>query len=369
MTNGGPAAGSLATIVGAPDAGKSMLLAQLADRWDTEGHAVGFVALDEHVLDLGERFLQRRLVDRTACQRRSADDIEAAANAAQSCGIAFYGHRDDIEAAAEQVAKRAREVDRPGVLCIDSIHALAAIGRGSGDRFDSVSTIVEQLREMAQRLRLLIVATAEMNRAGYRSQLAAAEQNGMAAGADSRLIEFASRLLLSARSVPGAGDLLELRIEKSKFGPRHQPGERGLVLRMDRAQQVLHEVDADILGPSLADQAEAKKEAQLIEDTAGLAWLMAQHPGSSWKALDGMLRAERRCGADRCRTALGLLETAGAVCKQKGTRTQVLHFLIGSAVSERILDALPADRVGAVKAADKPAGRTKKAKKGQGGAP
>jgi hypothetical protein len=66
---------------------------------------------------------------------------------------------------------------------------------------------------------------------------------------------------------------------------------------------------------------------------------------------------------------LGLLETAGAVCKQKGTRTQVLHFLIGSAVSERILDALPADRVGAVKAADKPAGRTKKAKKGQGGAP
>lgn len=351
MMTGGPRTGDVFTIVGAPNAGKTLLLAQLADRWANDGNAVGFVALDEHLSFLAERFMQRRDVSRAACHRRSTDDLDAMRNAAGGCSIAFYGYDDNLDALAEQVAATAKERGTVGVLCIDSTQALADRMRdGDADRFGAIADAMHYLHDLAMRLRLLVVASCEMNRSGYRTQEAAQMSNDLAVGSGSGKIEYLSRLLVALRSVAGDGNVIELRVAKNKWSGEgdkgeHGEGDPGIGLRIERRTQTLHEQAEPIVRPDVWLAKEAMRMEQMNSDAATLALLVAKAPGILAKELSARWMGKTGGGSRRFEVARELLAEGFALVEKPGPRTAKRYFLDGQEVAELFLAELtPTDR-------------------------
>jgi replicative DNA helicase len=371
MLTGGPRTGDVFSVVGAPNAGKTLFLAQLADRWANEGNAVGFVALDEHLSFLAERFMQRRDVSRAACHRRSTDDLDAMRNAASGCAIVFYGYDDDLDALAEQVAATAKERGTVGVLCIDSTQALADRMRdGDADRFGAIADAMHYLHDLAMRLRLLVVASCEMNRSGYRTQEAAQMSNDLAVGSGSGKIEYLSRLLVALRSVAGDGNVIELRVAKNKWSGEggkgeHGEGDPGIGLRIERRTQTLHEQAEPIARPDMSLAKVAQRQAQASGDAATLALVVAKHPGLLSK--DAEIRWARSTGGGvrRFSAAVDMLAEQLALVVVPGPRTAKRLFLDGSKLDDAVLDELTLVDRAVVAAATPQAANTSTA--GQGG--
>jgi replicative DNA helicase len=347
MTGGGPVLGTRIYCNGAPNAGKTALAVQIADTWSQCGLVVGILGIDEEPDDLLQRFLQRRGWPRQATELRDPVELDRMERQVAELPIVFYSYEDTIESAGADLARRAKAAGKPAALFVDSIQS-AAEGE---DRKAAVATAVAAARAVASRHRMIVWCTSEMNRAAYRSNVAAAEQNGMAAGADSRNIEFQARVLLNLTSIAGEGDRIECKVVKNKLGRDHMGTEQGIVLHLNRATQELTE-DATFLVPKATHPKDAAKSKELLQDQALLAELIARQPGIGGKELELACRTRAGCGTTRfgsARYALG-----EAVVKVPGVRTEQLHYLDGSKVSQQVLDLVPVQFRAAVKAAEPP---------------
>lgn len=345
MTGGGPVLGTRIYCNGAPNAGKTALAVQVADTWSQCGLVVGILAIDEEPDDLMQRFLQRRGWPRQATELRDPVELDRMERQIAELPIVFYGCEDNIGSAGADLARRAKAAGKPAALFVDSIQS-AAEGE---DRKAAVAAAVAAARAVASRHRMIVWCTSEMNRAAYRSSVSAAEQNGMAAGADSRNIEFQARVLLNLTSIAGEGDRIECRVVKNKLGRDHLAEEQGIVLHLNRATQELTE-DATFLVPKATHPKNAEKAKELLHDQALLAELIARQPGIGGKDLDTAFRARAMCGTTRfslARHALG-----EAIVKRPGVRTEQLHYLDGSKVPQQVLDLVPVQFRASVKAAE-----------------
>lgn len=346
MTNGGPILGTRIYCNGAPNAGKTALAVQVADTWAQCGLVVGILGIDEEPDDLLQRLLQRRGWPRQSTELRAPSELERMERQVAEIPIVFYSHEDTIETAGADLARRAKALGKPAALFVDSIQS-AAEGE---DRKAAVSAAAASARAVASRHRMIVWCTSEMNRAAYRSAVAAAEQNGMAAGADSRNIEFQARVLLNLTSVTGEADRIECKVVKNKLGRDHLPVEQGIVLHLNRATQELTE-DTTFQVPAATKPRDAAKARELLRDQALVVELIAGRLGIAGKELETTFRA-RGGGVTRfsvARSALG-----GAIVKLPGYRTEQLHYLDGSKVSQQVLDLVPVQFRAAVKAAEPP---------------
>ncbi|MBL8737858.1 MAG: AAA family ATPase [Planctomycetes bacterium] len=347
MTGGGPVLGTRIYSNGAPNAGKTALAVQVADTWAQCGLVVGILGIDEEPDDLLQRFLQRRGWSRQSTELRDSEELDRMERQVAELPIVFYSHGDTIESAGADLARRAKDAGKPAALFVDSIQS-AAEGE---DRKAAVAAAAASARVVASRYRMVVWCTSEMNRAAYRSAVAAAEQNGMAAGADSRSIEFQARVLLNLTSIAGSGDRIECRVVKNKLGRDHLPDEQGIVLHLNRATQELTE-DTTFQVPAASKPKDAAKARERLQDQALLAELVARQPGLGTKDLEGAFRVRAVCGPTRfcsARYALG-----DAVVKLPGVRTEQLHYLDGAKVSEQVLRLVPVEFQGIVKASEPP---------------
>lgn len=347
MTGGGPVLGTRIYCNGAPNAGKTALAVQVADTWSQFGLVVGILGIDEEPDDLLQRFLQRRGWPRQATEQRDPVELDRMERQVAELPIVFYSHEDTIESAGADLARRAKAAGKPAALFVDSIQS-AAEGE---DRKAAVAAAAASARAVASRHRMIVWCTSEMNRAAYRSAVSAAEQNGMAAGADSRNIEFQARVLLNLTSIAGEGDRIECRVVKNKLGRDHLASEQGIVLHLNRATQELTE-DTTFLVPAATNPKDSAKSKELLKDQALLAELIARQPGIGGKDLETACRTRAGCGTKRfgsARYALG-----EAVVKVPGVRTEQLHYLVGAKVPEDVLNLVPVEFRGLVKASEPP---------------
>lgn len=283
MTNGGPPLGSRVYVVGAPDAGKTMLVCALVDRMLATGliEAAGILAIDEDPEGVVTRLLQRRGVTRDECESREPGVLQRAEDLLRTLPLRIYDSTWTIERAAVDLANgtggtAARQRGRR-VLVIDSIQT----ARSSSEPDDStgytmVTARVQAIREAASRYGLLVIATSEMSRAAYRSKNREEQIDDMASAKESGAIEYSAQLLLSCRPVAGVPDTMELRVAKNKYGPRHGGDMPGVFLRLDKASQELTQATQfDELPPSvLAQTAEIQDACKVYEWVAG-------HPGGT----------------------------------------------------------------------------------------
>jgi replicative DNA helicase len=322
-TGGGPCYGTRWYVAGAPDAGKTAFLVQLAHVFATRGIAVGILAVDEEAGDVVTRFAQRVGYGRHDCEIREATMLRGIREALEGLPLRIYDNGWTIEAAAADLATFARSRgDARAMLAVDSIQtvrceaeSLATLSGRDMSEVAAVTARVSALRACATRHRLIAIATSELGRGAYRSGDPEQQTATLAAGKWSGSIEYSARVLLGLRSVAGETDLVDIEIAKNKHGPRDQH----VYMRIDRPSQTLIETTY-VPEPkeSRATDRQAAARGRVTADAAIVARLLHGRPGVGVRELRAAVRANSGLGVERVDAALEAL--GPAVTRGSGAR-------------------------------------------------
>ncbi|MCK6536128.1 MAG: hypothetical protein L6Q84_24445 [Polyangiaceae bacterium] len=334
LTGGGPVYGSRWYLAGAPDAGKTALLVQLAHVYALRGITVGLLAVDEDAGDLVTRLAQRTGYSRHHCEARDAGVLERMGAELEGLPVRFYDGAWTIESAAHDLATFAS--GGRAMLGVDSVQTVQCQAELAGRELSTAEAVAERtraIRSVATRHRLIAIATSEMSRGAY----AHGEDRTatLAAGKWSGAIEYSARVLLGLRSVPGETDLVELELAKNKHGPRDER----LFLRLDRRSQTLAAVGYE---PPPEGVREAERDGRTRDrttrDAGAAALVVATRPGLVRHEVEAAVRAAAGVGAQRARDALAAL--GEALVLVTGDRRAQRHYLDGGRLGAEVLATL-----------------------------
>jgi KaiC/GvpD/RAD55 family RecA-like ATPase len=284
-----------ALIIGAPSAGKTAVATIIADTIAREaldaGLCVGILAVDEEPDDVTVRLAQIAGFTVAQAELRAPDVLDRLALALESVRVRLYDATWTIEAAGADLATWTASEARLAALFIDSIQAArsARAAEATSPR-ELVEANVAAMRLASTAHRMLVVATSEANRNSYRSEQATEQSNDMAAGAESRAIEFGAQTLLMLRTPKDHADVIHVRLVKNR---RARVGE--FWLRLDREAHRLTACDNPEADPSVATERAERKRAANRADLARKA-----------KALMGCVRGRMDLSARDLRTAVKL---------------------------------------------------------------
>lgn len=356
MTDGGFVFGSRAFLLGSPDAGKTLLLTQMLDSLAQSGVAVGILCVDEDLEDVIGRLLQRRGVRRGEVERQEGRALQAALRDVEALPLRVYDDATTVEDAASDLAAFSAERGLQAALFVDSVQTVRCdVHTPDASEYERVTACVGAIRLVSKRFRMLVVATSEMNRSGYRSKISGELVNEMAVGKMSGAIEYCAKILLSIKSVAGESDLAELRVVKCKYGRgAHREGEPGIFLRLDRGAQAVR-VDADYEPAAERDDRQAEAVSRVEADAALIVELALEEPGVGKRELVDRMQARHGVGKDRVRAAVQFLVDHEAISIEPGPNRAQHHHLVGTNVPESILLRLAAeDRIRVLHSGESP---------------
>lgn len=320
-TGGGPVYGERWFVVGAPDAGKTAFLVQLAHVFASRGVWCGMIAADEEPSDLVTRLAQRIGYLRTACEVRDPAVLAEMKGLLEALPIRFYDASWSVERAGADIARLAKVGgDGRAVLCIDSVQTvrcdLEFDRNGELSQSEAVTARTQAIRATASKHRVIALATSEMGRGGYAGGKSDERTATMALAKWSGAIEYSARVLLAIWSVPGEKDLLQIELAKNKHGPLGE----SVYVRLDRRSQTLHEVTYT---PAPRD-ASAKRTAQVETDATVVQQTLVERPGLGLREL---LAATKSAGLSRDRVGAALERLGSAVVRTHGKQGKVCHSI------------------------------------------
>ncbi len=303
-------------IVGAPAAGKTFMEIAIADSLarscSAAGLYVGILAVDEDPDDLTVRLAQ--IAGFTVAQAELRDPETLDAMEAALCGlrVRMYDASWTIDAAAADVHALATSEGRQAALFIDSAQtarssASKAIEEPSARQVVEANT--ETIRAVSSGLRMIVVATSEANRNAYRSEDAAERGNDLAAGAESRTLEYSAQTLLMLRTPKDHRDVIHVRIAKNR---RADAGIE-FWLCLDRDRHKLTECPDPDADPNAKAEAQNRKragvKAEVARDADALLDILRRHPtGIGEKDLRAAIRgAGIKMGVDKLDAARAVL--------------------------------------------------------------
>jgi hypothetical protein len=163
---------------------------------------------------------------------------------------------------------------------------------------------------------MIVVATSEANRNAYRNEAASEMSNDLAAGAESRTLEYSAQTLLMLRTPKDHRDVIHVRVAKNR---RADAGVE-FWLRLDRDRHALTECPNPDASPQARAEEQDRKRAgvraEVAADADALAEVLRKHPRVGEKALRAALPlAGLQWGRDRLEAAKACL-SAG----HRGTR-------------------------------------------------
>lgn len=332
LTGGGPVYGTRWYLAGAPDAGKTALVVQIAHQYARRGIAVGLLAVDEDDGDIVTRLAQRGGWSRHHCEVRDPGVLAEMRQAFAGLPIHLYDEEWTIEAAAADLASHAR--DGRAMLGIDSVQTVPCDAE-LGTELTEVAAVtarVRAIRAVASRHRLIAIATSEQVRASYAPRDASQRTSALASGKWSGAIEYSARVLLALSSLPGESDLVAAEIAKNKHGPRtRDDGEPGHVyLRLDRRSQTLTAASYDPPPPTDGSDARAVRErGRATADAELVLGLIAAEPGICTRDLYAAARAAHGLGRPRVDAAVRAL--GERIDRRPGPRESRRHYPAGGA--------------------------------------
>lgn len=284
-------------IVGAPGAGKTFVEGVIADKLAREAEAAGMVvgvlAVDEDPEDVTVRLAQMAGFSVEAAEARGPETLLAMAQALAGLRLRMYDAAWTIEAAAEDMAAWGEAENRKVALFVDSIQtARSDLGTEAKSPRELVEANVRAVKWASAQLRMLVVSTSEANRSSYRSQDAAETTNDLAAGAESRVIEFAGQTLLVLRTPKGHDDIVHVRVAKNRRASRGE-----FWLKLDRNQHLVTPCPDPAGTPEARSEVEERKQAanlkKVRQDAEQLAAFLTRHSsGLGVRELRAALAAE-----------------------------------------------------------------------------
>ena len=260
-TGGGLVYGSRAYLMGAPDAGKTALLVQLAHEFALQGMCVGLLAIDEEDGDVATRFFQRAGWFRADLEKREEWALERLEEDTQGLKVRFYDDTFTIETAAADLSEWAESQGCRAFFGVDSVQtAYSEAAKVAESTREHVTENVRAIRAVSSQYKLLTIATSEMNRNAYRNVNNAEQQNDMAAGKESGAIEYSARVLLALRSVPNEQGVVHAKVVKNKLGRSNVE----FHMQLNHGKQTLEEIQYREEQPqSKEDKATAQLQADL----------------------------------------------------------------------------------------------------------
>jgi hypothetical protein len=275
------------TIVGAPSAGKTALATVLASRVEAAGLCVGIIGVDEEPDDQNARFVQMAGFTIAQCEQRDPAVLEEMAERLSALRVRFYDATHTIEAATEDLGAWAVAEGRKAAVIVDTIQTArcAASADAKGPR-ELVEGNVTALRVAVSKHKLLLIALSEANRGSYQREDAAETANDMAAGAESRSIEFMAQTLMMLRTPKGHADVAHVRVPKNRKGARSG---FEFWLKLDRDRHALAECQNPDDAPGVSQEKAQKKRAAnrgaLERDAQVVLRAIAKEPGIGTRAL------------------------------------------------------------------------------------
>jgi KaiC/GvpD/RAD55 family RecA-like ATPase len=243
-TGGGIPHGAFVVLAAAPGAGKTSLATWWFDSMELAGCACAYLAVDEESRGILSRMAQRAGVSR-ALFEGGGDVGQAArsryANSVIGRSLAFVdpdampdNEVATVEHAARVVRWLARETGRPPVLIVDSLQTAPSDAAEQYDtRRDRMDALVRELKSIAKS-GVTVIAISEMSRSGYAARDPKANASALSASKESGAIEYAAKLLIGMRFVPGLPGVYELEVAKNRFGWSKPT----FHIRFDEAQRV-----------------------------------------------------------------------------------------------------------------------------------
>lgn len=328
-TGGGLPYGTRVFVVGAPDAGKSAIVVEIADNLASRGVPVGLLAIDEEPGDVLTRFAQRRGVARDQVER--LDGLDALADALAELPLRLFGAGWSIEAAAADLAAtRGR-----GLLVVDSVQTAESERERPNDSLrERVNARVAALRAAGDEHGHITLATSEMSRAHYANRRQADDMDPLGASKESGSIEYSARLLLALRSEPGG--VVRVETAKNKLGDTGDP----VFLRLDRERQRFTPA-VGYVPPDGDARSTQRARDRAAADAAHVAATIGAEPGIGARELRAAVRTRASMSSSRVDVALRRL--GAAVVVREGPRAARWHFLDGSAVPDDVLARIADD--------------------------
>jgi hypothetical protein len=231
---------------------------------------------------------------------RNPDDLDRMGAALAGLRVRLYDSSHTIESAAADLAAWAASQGRRASLFIDSIQAARSSEALTADTPRLiVEANVAAMRVASTSHRMLTIATSEANRASYRDQSGATETNDLAAGAESRAIEFGAQTQLVLRTPKGCPDIIHVRVAKNR---RARVGE--FWLRLDRERHAVTEVGDPGADPKVvAEREEGARDARragMDRDAQTLMSIVRARPGMGSRDLRAaIVSAGHKWGRDR----------------------------------------------------------------------
>jgi KaiC len=216
-------------IVGAPGAGKSMMLGQISATLAAQGPRVVMLVRDETREETTERVGQQRGFLKDELNAENPRVIKRLTEQTKDLDLQVIPDEDmdDGEPTIERAAEYLLSVhNKYGYfLSIDSLHRARCEAETARDEIRARITMrLDALRRLnrIERDRLSIIYTAEANRSAYASRDESKRTSPEAAAAESRDFEYATHTQLFLTSEKGS-DIVRADIPKNKVGYTREP--------------------------------------------------------------------------------------------------------------------------------------------------
>jgi RecA/RadA recombinase len=258
-TRGGPRLGDLIVIGGAPGAGKTTWLCNLAVNYCARGAYVAILAADEAATGLLMRIGQGFGFDRDALEKGDPTTCQfLAAQVASDLPNLLLADATDghtVEAVSAELHQRAKAEGKPAVLVVDSVQTVPAIGTAEAENPRArVDAAVAALKRAAG-AGALVLASCELNRGSYGKSDPSQRTPDLAAFKESGAVEYGATAALVLRSVADSHDLVDATFAKNRIGTRME-----FRLQLDRLHATFNEVALPAL-PDAEEQREANARA------------------------------------------------------------------------------------------------------------
>lgn len=266
---------SFTVIGGAPSAGKTTLMLQIARGMARRGIAVGWVAADEAPSGLDIRNMQSIGLARGAAEEPDADATSMAVRLLGELPLIFYDTSLDSVVLEDVFVDLAMRY--PGVPRVVMLDSLQTCKTSDTDKIDSRREQIDNLVRVCKRMardpvtRAAVVTTSELARAAYRNKQSADNIEDMAAAKESGSIEYAAQTLLVLRNTSGGGsDKVMVAMPKNRTGTRG-----GFMLELNHDTATFTAKDLPVDGGDIDREA---ANAELMEKVYGV---VSANPGAT----------------------------------------------------------------------------------------
>lgn len=281
-TEGGIPFGASVGILGAPGCGKTTLAIQLAraarEQYGADVLGAFYDEGDEGAaLKLGPQigidFEKLREADPEALKRLDEYCLDGKSE------LTFLELHYTL-AEMLDLMKEIKRPDRHAVLVMDTLQKCRfELEEDRAERF-RIEAIVDSLRSAALALPAMNLMTSEVNRASYASPDKTRRTAGLAAGAESRAIEYGAELLLFLTEVEE--EVVNVEVAKNRIGR----GQKGHIrLRHDRPRARYTEIDREASEQAEEELRLEREAAKWSKDEAAVKKALRSYPGRTERAL------------------------------------------------------------------------------------